>query len=516
MAKLTLRRKPKSRRLQRKSLGLDKSCRLQRKSRGKGRGKGRGKSRRIGLQRKSRIQRGGRIPTRLEIYTALMLELLDEVYLTYKTPNESQYIKWVFGTPLNFIKCIKARIVEENSDGKSLGEFITTTSYNDSRFAVSNFKLLEQQQKWINFIQSLQERIKNTSSSNIDIGSEVLGRYYDLANPEDIAYLRKYIKNLKEGDGLGRNALDKALDRMIQWQKDQTTGKPTPSHFLKDIIAQVEGDHPTVAAEINKPTLSTNTHTLNFGEELAITPSFEYDSATLYVTIPDGTKMIVNSDVDDSAVNEQGGLKQIHKKQFRYTCKELPFVGNYTFQLIEEYPNEQHKSDPLTITVACAKPAAAEAATAATARPAATAATTRPEAAEAGSTTAAEAEAGAARPAEIEAARPATATAIPAAAAAEARPEAEAGSTTAAEDPRTLPKKTNRFTWFKKPATYQTKIQTNCDILNKILPKYTRRDTSYHQHRVKFLCNFAKTNNDIELLISIHDELNNIKKEYIS
>jgi hypothetical protein len=485
MAKLTLRRRPKSR-------GKTRG-----KSRGKGRGKGRGKSRRIGLQRKSRIQRGGRIPTRLEIYTALMLELLDEVYLKYKTPNESQlqYIKGFFGTPLNFIKCIKARIVEENSDGNSLGEFIaTTTTYNDSQFALS-FKLHAQQQQWIDFIKSLQDTIDNTFGSNIDIASAVLGRYYDLTNPEHIAYLRKYIKDLKEGDGLGRNALDKALDRMIQWQNDQTTGKPTPSHFLKDIIAQVEGDHPTVAAEINKPTLATNTHTLNFGEVLAITPSFESDSATLYVTIPDGTKIIANTDVDTLAEENQGGLKQIHKKQFTYTCKQLP-VGEYTFQLIE-HSNEQHKSDPLRIKVVCAAPAEAGAARPATA-------------AEAESTT----EAATARPAEREAAtaRPAAETA--AAEAATARPAAEAGA--ARPDPRTVPEKTKRFTLFKNPATYQTKIQTNCDILNRILPKYARRDTSYHQQKVNYLCNFAKTNNDIELLISIHDELKNIKKEYIS
>jgi len=107
------------------------------------------------------------------------------------------------------------------------------------------------------------------------------------------------------------------------------------------------------------------------------------------LTIPNGTKIIANRDVDESAENKQGGLKQIHKKQFTYTCKQLPFDGKCTFQLIDE---QQHKSDPLTIAVACAKPAAAEAARPAeieAARPAA--ATTRPEAAEAGSTTAAEA-----------------------------------------------------------------------------------------------------------------------------
>lgn len=384
MAKQTLRRKKhkKSRSLQRKSSRLHrKSSRLQRKSRR--------------LQRKSRIQRGGRIPTRLELYTALMLELLNEVYS--KQHDDSQLIQNIntfFGNPRNFIKCIKERIIEETNDDNSLGKFITqpttTTStppYNDRKFAFANFKLLKQQQNWINFVTNLQKKIDNMFSSNIDIYSDIAGRPYDLKNPVDIKYLRDYIKKLKEGDGLGRNALDKALDRMIQWQNDETTGKPIPSPFLKDIIAQVEHDYPTAAAEINKPELKTNTRTLNFGEVLAITPSFESDSATLYVTIPDGRTIIANSDVNESAKNDQGCLKQIHKKQFNYTCKQLP-AGEYTFQLIE-YPNIHHTSDPLRIKVVCAAPAEAGAGAA---RPAAEAVAARPAETE----TATEAGAGAA------------------------------------------------------------------------------------------------------------------------
>ena len=404
MAKQTLRRKKhkKSRRLQRKSLGLQrkslglqrKSLGLQRKSRGLQRKSRRldkmhgldksrrlqrksrrlDKSRRIGLQRKSRIQRGG-VLKKIELYTDLMLELLDECYARYDLHDDSQligYIKGFFGTPRNFIKYIKARMAQEKNESVSLGELITQSDYNDSRFAFSNFKLDQQQKNWIDFIMSLQRSIDNMFSSNIDIASEVLRR--ELTNPKDIAYLRDYINRLKEGDGLGRNALHKALDRMIKTKNVQTT---RPSHFLKDIIAQVEHDYPIAA------------------------------TAT---------------------------------------------------------------------------------ATEATARPAAEAAT------EAGAAEAGEAgEAGAG--------------------AATARPAAES---TARPDPRTVPEKTNRNTWFKNPATYQTKIQTNCEILNRILPKYTRRDTLYHQQRVKFLCNFAKTINNIELLISIHDELKNIKTEYIS
>jgi len=508
MAKLTLRRRPKSRG---KSRGKGRG-KIRGKSRGKSRGKIRGKSRRgksriLGHKRKSRIQRGGRMPTKLEIYTALMLELLDEVYLTYKTRYENQYINWVFGTPLNFIKCIKARIVAENSDKISLGQFITTTtSYNDSQFAVSNFKLLDQQQKWIGFIQSLQKTIDNTFGSNIDIASDVLGRNYDLTNQKHITYLRNYIKNLKEGDELGRNALDKALDRMIQWQNDQTTGKPTPSHFLKDIIAQVEGDHPTVAAKINKPTLATNTHTLNFGEVLAITTSFVSDSATLYLTNPDGTKMIVNSDVDKSAEEKQGGLKQIHKKQFTYTCEQLP-VGEYTFQLIE-HPNEQHKSDPLRIKVVCAAPAEAGAARPAERETTATA-TARPAPA---------AEAGAVRPAEIEAARPATATARPAAAAAEARPEAEAGAgaaATAAESkPGWFTSLANRFRSSEK---FSNKIKNKIDLLTqkfKILEK-TGHSTFESNNDNRIMLQLKKTiTGDIDTLVHINNTLNGLLLKY--
>ena len=250
MAKQTLRRSHKSRGLQRKSRGLQrKSRRLQRKSRGlqrKSHGLQR-KSRRLDkmhgldksrrLQRKSRIQRGGRILTRLELYAALMSELLDECYARYGLPDDSQliqYIKGFFGNPRNFIKCIKARMAQEKNESGSLGEWITQSDYNDSRFALSNFKLTVQQQKWLNFIKSLQETIDNMFNSYIDMATQVKGRYYELTNPKDIAYLRDYINRLKEGDGLGKNALDKALDRMIQWQKDETTGKPIPSPFLRD------------------------------------------------------------------------------------------------------------------------------------------------------------------------------------------------------------------------------------------------------------------------------------------
>ena len=342
MAKQTLRRKKhkKSRRLQRKSLGksrrLDKNRRLD-------------KSRR--LQRTSRIQRGG-VPTRLELYTDIMFELLDEVYLKYIHNNQwkdshlIQYINGFFGNPRNFIKCIKARMVQENSDDLSFGQHITTTTKptsgiynNDNKFVVSKFSSEpELQEKWFSFVKSLQETIDNMFSSNIDIAVDVLK--YDLTNP---IHLREYINKLK-GDGLGRNALHKALDRMIL---RQNTRKPIPSPFLRDIIAQVEHDYPTAAAEINKPKLDT----LFTDEKLKIYTSFLSDSATLYIYYPNGKFTIANSFADPSAKDEPGGLKQIHpirNRGFVYNKKILS-TGKYEL-VLESFP-EKYRSDPLILTV---------------------------------------------------------------------------------------------------------------------------------------------------------------------
>ena len=507
MAKQTLRRshksrglhrksrglQRKSRRLQRKSRrldkmhGLDKSRRLQRKSRRLD------KSRRIGLQRKSRIQRGGRILTRLELYTALMLELLDECYARYDLPDSQliQYIKGFFGTPRNFIKYIKARMAQENRDEKSLGELITTTPpYNDSRFALSNFKSPEQQQKWIDFIKSLQETIDNMFSSNIDIASAVLGRYYELTNSKDIAYLRDYINRLKEGDGLGKNALHKALDRMIQWHNDQTTGKPTPSHLLKDIIAQVEHEYPTAAAEINKPKLTP----INQDDKVKILPSFLSDSATLYVTF-NGKTMIANSDVDGSAKDELGGLKQTHAHWFEYTpLANLP-PGEYILVL----KSEQYSSDPLIITVdATHKPVAT---IAAPARPAAGA---RPAAAaEAGSTT--EAGAGAAE-----------ATARPAAEAAEAeagaavRPAVEAGAG-AAVRPGSFQTFVNSF---KNINTWRDKVNSKILLLTTKFKSLTPTLDSNNDQRIMLALKQQTRTDDINDLVEINKKLNGLLVRY--
>jgi hypothetical protein len=348
MAKQTLRRKKhkKSRRLQRKSLGL------QRKS--------------LGLQRKSRSQRGGRILTRLEIYAALMSELLDEVYLTHGLPDSQliryqliRYINNFFVNPRNFIKCIKARMVQENNEAFSFGQVITTTTtetsgiYNNDNLFVVNKFLSEPnlQEKWFEFVKSLQDTIDNMFDSHIDMVTQVKGRRrYDLTNPKDIEYLRDYINRLKEGDGLGKNALHKALDRIIQWQKDETTGKPTPSSFLKDIIKQVEDNYPAAAAEINKPKLTTlTTLTDDKQKQLKIYTSFVSDSATLYIYNPNGKFIIANTFADKSAQNVRGGLKQIHPiitRSFVYSNLQ---VGTYIL-VLESFP-EQYRSDPLILKV---------------------------------------------------------------------------------------------------------------------------------------------------------------------
>ena len=511
MAKQTLRRSHKSRGLQRKSRGLQrKSRRLQRKSRRlqrKSLGLHR-KSRRLGHKRKSRIQRGGRILTRLELYTALMLELLDECYARYDLPDSQliQYIKGFFGTPRNFIKYIKARMAQENRDEKSLGELITTTPpYNDSRFALSNFKSPEQQQKWIDFIKSLQETIDNMFSSNIDIASAVFGRYYELTNSKDIAYLRDYINRLKEGDGLGKNALHKALDRMIQWHNDQTTGKPTPSHLLKDIIAQVEHEYPTAAAEINKPKLTP----INQDDKVKILPSFLSDSATLYVTF-NGKTMIANSDVDGSAKDELGGLKQTHAHWFEYTpLANLP-PGEYILVL----KSEQYSSDPLIITVdATHKPVAT---IAAPARPAAGA---RPAAAaEAGSTT--EAGAGAAEAT----ARPAAeaATARPAAEAAEAGAGAavEAGAGAAVEAGAATARPAVRpgsvqtfFNSFKNINTWRDKVNSKILLLTTKFKSLTPTLDSNNDQRIMLALKQQRTD-DINDLVEINKKLNGLLAKY--
>ena len=362
MAKQTLRRKKhkKSRRLQRKSLGLQrKSRRLHRKSLGLQR-----KS--LGLHRKSRIQRGGRILTMLELYTALMSELLDEVYLTHGLPDSQliryqliRYINNFFVNPRNFIKCIKARMVQENNEAFSFGQVITTTTtetsgiYNNDNLFVVNKFLSEPklQEKWFEFVKSLQDTIDNMFDSHIDMVTQVKGRRrYDLTNPKDIEYLRDYINRLKEGDGLGKNALHKALDRIIQWQKDETTGKPTPSSFLKDIIKQVEDNYPAAAAEINKPKLTTlTTLTDDKQKQLKIYTSFVSDSATLYIYNPNGKFIIANTFADKSAQNVRGGLKQIHPiitRSFVYSNLQ---VGTYIL-VLESFP-EQYRSDELILTV---------------------------------------------------------------------------------------------------------------------------------------------------------------------
>ena len=356
MAKQTLRRKKhkKSRRLQRKSHGLQrKSRRLHRKSLGLQR-----KS--LGLHRKSRIQRGGRILTMLELYTALMSELLDEVYLTHGLPDSQliryqliRYIKHFFGNPRNFIKCIKARMVQENNEAFSFGQVITTTTSttsgtynNDNKFAL-NFSS-EPQIKWFEFVKSLQNTIDNMFDSHIDMVTKVKGRRrYDLTNPKDIEYLRDYINRLKEGDG--KNALHKALNRIIQWQKDET-GQPEPSSFLKDIIAQVEGVYPAATAEINKPKLTTlTTLTDDKQKQLKIYTSFVSDSATLYIYHPNGNFIIANTFADKLAPDVRGGLKQIHPiitRSFFYST--LP-VGTHEL-VLESFP-EKYRSDPLILKV---------------------------------------------------------------------------------------------------------------------------------------------------------------------
>ena len=339
MAKQTLRRKKhkKSRRLQRKSLGLQR------------------KSRR--LQRKSRSQRGGRILTRLEIYAALMSELLDEVYLTHGLPDSQliryqliRYINNFFVNPRNFIKCIKARMVEENSDNLSFGQVITTTKtttsgiYNNDNLFVVNKFLSEPklQEKWFEFVKSLQDTIDNMFNSNLDIA--VSGLRYDLTNPDHIKQLRKYINTLKEDDGLGRNALHKALNRMLK------NVQPEPSHFLRYIIEQVERDYPAAAEKINKPKLTTlTTLTDDKQKQLKIYTSFVSDSATLYIYLPNGKFIIANTFADESAINEPGGLKQIHPIITRSFVYRKLSPGEYIL-VLESFP-EQYRSDQLILTV---------------------------------------------------------------------------------------------------------------------------------------------------------------------
>jgi hypothetical protein len=414
-----------------------------------------------------------------------MLELLDECYARYDLPDSQliQYIKGFFGTPRNFIKYIKARMVEENRDEKSLGELITTTPpYNDSRFALSNFKSPEQQQKWIDFIKSLQETIDNMFDKGIDLATMV-GRT-DLTDANSILQLRQEIAN--NGDRLRTNGLNKALDRMIQWKNSKTTGIYTrPSYFLKDIIARVEGDHPTAAAEINKPKLTP----IYQDDKVKILPSFLSDSATLYVTFSNGEEIIANSDVDGSALNVLGGLKQTHAHWFEYTpLANLP-PGEYILVL----KSEQYKSDPLIITVdATHKPVAT---IAAPARPAETetaaAAPARPAAEAAGAATATSTEAGAARPA-VEAGTA-------------AGPAVEAG---AAAGPGFFQRLRSRFINHEK---LRSKINGRIAVLEdffKVKPSYIQDQKIVHrlkqQTRTDDINELVRINNELKQLIAKH------------
>jgi hypothetical protein len=286
---------------------------------------------------------------------------------------------------------------------------------------------------------------------------------------------------------------------MIQWHNDQTTGKPTPSHLLKDIIAQVEHEYPTAAAEINKPKLTP----INQDDKVKILPSFLSDSATLYVTF-NGKTMIANSDVDGSAKDELGGLKQTHAHWFEYTpLANLP-PGEYILVL----KSEQYSSDPLIITVdATHKPVAT---IAAPARPAAGA---RPAAAaEAGSTT--EAGAGAAEAT----ARPAAeaATARPAAEAAEAeagaavRPAVEAGAG-AAVRPGSFQTFVNSF---KNINTWRDKVNSKILLLTTKFKSLTPTLDSNNDQRIMLALKQQTRTDDINDLVEINKKLNGLLAKY--
>ena len=353
MAKLTLRRRPKSRG---KTRGKTRG-----KIRGKTHGKIRGKSRILGHKRKSRIQRGGVVNCK-DIYTDIMLELLDAWYThpDLRTHYDKEIVAYIqtFFRGVMFQELIKLRSYYETKHRLRLSEIVCTKDALDIGFTslkqdypyprLLDLNLL----KWQDFVESLRRTINIMQQNDIDIAIVILKHDTELTSMESIAQLRRKINDMSI-DKLSKHGLLKALERRVKWQNDQTTSykRPykRPGDSLSELHAEIENDkHHPPRLILNKPDIIAP-------NVITITPSFASNSATLYHTF-ESKRTIANFDVYKYAdaefkatlreINTEGGLR--HAISFRYRPGDLS-VGRHVFQL-ETFPQKK-KSEELIITV---------------------------------------------------------------------------------------------------------------------------------------------------------------------